>query len=501
METNRAAGRRPARVTRWLRTWLVAGLDEDTQRARKGHLAGGLYLGADLYAALITAQNPQARTSQAVIVAVVALLGATLLVLPWSRFRDSVLIWPVIPSAFLTTLGEGGFGVLDHYEPVYVLSLGYAGLVLRPGRTTGIAALNLVLLAGVALTGRQHAHLTETVGTILASALIGELIAAAIATQRRQQRDLEDLHAGLRPLLAARSEPEATNRVSDLAANLLRADGVVTMMTDPAEPGRVLTARGGSGSGADPEEVRVDLDSGPSGLSVIAQTRQHLFVADARNHPLVSPLYVQRYDSASLLYVPILVGDQLTGAMVIWWTTPIDDLDHFTDQVVELLSLQAGPVLERVRQVEELDRAATTDSLTGVLNRRGYEDGMRHLAEDALLLVFDLDRFKQLNDTKGHPAGDRVLRAFAATLTSSVRGTDLVCRIGGDEFAVILRGGQEVAEAVLARLTAAWTHPEDVGFSAGYGMRQLGESPEDLNARADASLYEQKKARRRLDSR
>ncbi|MBT0771578.1 GGDEF domain-containing protein [Kineosporia sp. J2-2] len=183
--------------------------------------------------------------------------------------------------------------------------------------------------------------------------------------------------------------------------------------------------------------------------------------------------------------------------MVIWWSRRIDDLDHFTDQMVELLSIQAGPVLERVRQVEDLDRAATTDSLTGVLNRRAFEDAMAAPADDAVLLLFDLDRFKQLNDTQGHPAGDRVLRAFAAALASSVRdGLDQVCRIGGDEFAVITRGDADVALAVLGRLTTAWKHPEGVGFSAGYAVLMPGEAAEQLSARADSALYAEKKRRR-----
>nr|WP_269330408.1 sensor domain-containing diguanylate cyclase [Kineosporia babensis] len=357
--------------------------------------------------------------------------------------------------------------------------------------------LNLALLGVVAGLGRQQESLFEVAGTILFGGVIGELIASAIWAQKRQRSVLEQLHAGLRPLLEAQTEQDAARLVSELAVHVLRADGVLSLILEPEDAtGQTMTARGGAGGGADYGGVTVSVNNEQSGAGIAARTRRHLFVPDAPHSPLVSQQYVARYSAASILYVPILVGDRLIGVMVMWWTAPISDLDRFTDQVLELLSIQAGPVLERVRQVEDLDRAATTDSLTGVLNRRAFEHGMAHLAEDAVLLLFDLDRFKALNDSQGHPAGDRVLRSFAAALARSVRESDLVCRIGGDEFAVIASGEEKVAQAMLERLEAVWTSPEDVGFSAGYALRRPGEAPDALNARADEALYTEKNRRR-----
>lgn len=502
MEIRRGRGGRSAAGSRWLQAWLLPGVDEHAQRRRKGRLAAYLYLAADVYALMVTAQNwenVEARVPQLVIAAGTALLALVLLLLPWRRFNDSVLIWPVVPSAFLLTFGEGWFGVLGHYQPIYILSLGYAGLVLRPGRTSLIMLLNLGLLAVVAALERQTDHLFELAGMIFFAGTMGEMISAAIWAQTRQRTDLEQLHAGLRPLLQAQTEHDAAQLVSELAAHVLRADGVFTMIPDRSEDGSedVLLARGGAGAGSDFSGVRVSMTGEQSGTGVAARTRHHLFVSDAANSPLVSTHYVNRFAARSVLYVPILVGDRLIGVMVMWWRRPMADLDHFTDQVVELLSIQAGPVLERVRQVEDLDRAATTDSLTGVLNRRAFQHGMENLADDAVLLLFDLDRFKALNDSQGHPAGDRVLRAFAASLSASVRDDiDLVCRIGGDEFAVISRGEREVAESVLERLEAAWRSPEGVGFSAGFALRRPGESPDALSARADQALYVVKNRRR-----
>lgn len=246
-----------------------------------------------------------------------------------------------------------------------------------------------------------------------------------------------------------------------------------------------LIARGGAGLGA-PATDDWALDPG---LREVVRSRQPLFVPDAQR-----PRNQERW--ASVLLLPVEAADQLAGVLVIAWTKPVNQLDPFDGQVLELLSLQAGPVLTRVRQVEELDRAATTDPLTGVGNRRAFEQAMAELADDAVLVLFDLNDFKVVNDTRGHPAGDRVLQAFAAALTAAAGRPDRACRIGGDEFAVIAGGGLRAAQAMVDRLGAGWTRPEGVGFSAGFAGRRPGESPEDLGARADQALYATKQLHR-----
>jgi len=150
---------------------------------------------------------------------------------------------------------------------------------------------------------------------------------------------------------------------------------------------------------------------------------------------------------------------------------------------------------------------AMVDPLTGLYNRRFAEH--RLAAEVArserkghplTVLTLDLNYFKDINDTYGHPAGDYVLQEFAAHLNKVVRGSDLAVRLGGDEFLVVLpECTLEQLRLVLLRLGSlevTWQGQKiPVTFSAGWKEYELGEEPQQLLARADEDLYSRKRAR------
>ena len=156
---------------------------------------------------------------------------------------------------------------------------------------------------------------------------------------------------------------------------------------------------------------------------------------------------------------------------------------------------------------QEVYKMALLDPLTGLFNRRYIEQRLqdeiarsqRH-GRPLSVILFDLDEFKQVNDTYGHGAGDSLLRAFAERLSKATRGSDASSRYGGDEFLVVLPECKpENVQHVLKRLEGIRVDIEGrnlpIALSAGSAELLSGESAKDLLARADAALYTNKRAK------
>jgi diguanylate cyclase (GGDEF)-like protein len=166
-------------------------------------------------------------------------------------------------------------------------------------------------------------------------------------------------------------------------------------------------------------------------------------------------------------------------------------------------------LLEKQDHSHILRNLAMIDPLTGLYNRRFAEQ--RLAAEVArserrghplTVLTLDLNNFKEINDTYGHPAGDLVLQEFASRLNKVIRGSDLAVRLGGDEFLVVLpECTLEQLKLVLERLRSFeldWQGQKiPVTFSAGWKDYEMGDRPEEMLARADQALYTNKRAAKR----
>ncbi len=176
---------------------------------------------------------------------------------------------------------------------------------------------------------------------------------------------------------------------------------------------------------------------------------------------------------------------------------------------------QATGVVTAIRDIshrkeieEQLTREAGTDPLTGVANRRTFTrmiDEAFAAAKPACLAVLDIDFFKRVNDQHGHPVGDAVLQRFAQIALQTVRASDAVARIGGEEFAILLRGaGIDEASAVCERLRQAVaaaiingpTSRIRITVSAGILALDKASDPASLFAAADAALYRAKESGR-----
>jgi diguanylate cyclase (GGDEF)-like protein len=151
----------------------------------------------------------------------------------------------------------------------------------------------------------------------------------------------------------------------------------------------------------------------------------------------------------------------------------------------------------------KLEDQAVRDPLTGLRNRRGMAEAMSMVDLDrGTLVCFDLDRFKSLNDTLGHPAGDAALKTVAGILEDLVRENDTAARVGGEEFGVwlpntTLEEGLTVAERIRSRIdNARWSwQGRDWPLAASFGVAAWPEttkSRDNLLAQADAALYQAK---------
>lgn len=166
---------------------------------------------------------------------------------------------------------------------------------------------------------------------------------------------------------------------------------------------------------------------------------------------------------------------------------------------------------QRNERIAYLDRLAMTDSLTGILNRRGFQAefqrviaSARRFQETGVLAYVDLDEFKEINDTFGHACGDEVLCHVSRVLERTTRGMDYVARLGGDEFAILLvrtgwEDGQKTAEKIANELNSInlrWRdHLLSLKASVGVQGYDHASSVHDLMENADKSMYAIKKLR------
>jgi two-component system, cell cycle response regulator len=175
-----------------------------------------------------------------------------------------------------------------------------------------------------------------------------------------------------------------------------------------------------------------------------------------------------------------------------------------------VLALQAAETIQRARLFDATERMATTDGLTGLVNHRTFQGRLDELLLAAQrygrklsVILCDIDHFKSVNDTYGHPMGDEVLRGVARILAREARTTDMVARYGGEEFAVVMpetdtAGALVIAERIRERIAQLVTEttqgPLKVTMSLGVAtFPDDGQKKGELVEKADGCLYHAKR--------
>jgi diguanylate cyclase (GGDEF)-like protein len=206
--------------------------------------------------------------------------------------------------------------------------------------------------------------------------------------------------------------------------------------------------------------------------------------------------------------IPLRDGEgEPIGTLAVFWRGETREASDEELGALEELAARAGPAIENARRFREARQLADLDALTTLHNRRYFHETLvrerarAHRYDRQLaLVVFDIDDFKAINDRIGHLAGDSVLAGVAERLRSVVRSADIACRVGGDEFAVILPESKlEDAEQLYRRVQfAVGARPigpfERLHLSAGIAQLRSDDDATSLFERADEALYQAKEA-------
>lgn len=222
------------------------------------------------------------------------------------------------------------------------------------------------------------------------------------------------------------------------------------------------------------------------------------------DHDAAERAILERQGQKSLLMLPLVARGETIGLMEI-----VDERDRVWDEAdVEFCRALCDIVATSIRNAvlfAELQETAARDKLTGLYNRRLFEEQFEaavarslRTSEDLALLIVDLDGLKRINDVSGHIAGDQALRALADSLRATIRATDVACRLGGDEFGVILPGSSAedaVKVAERAQETLAQIGQGQYSFSGGIArVTPIQSSAENVYRAADLAAYRAKAA-------
>jgi diguanylate cyclase (GGDEF)-like protein len=250
-------------------------------------------------------------------------------------------------------------------------------------------------------------------------------------------------------------------------------------------------------SGADIEPIEISTDRRSAVTEAFASGQPRMITEDIATHVGSLVLWEAAGRPESILYEPLSRAGEPVGVLAVGWPVSVKAEDPRAT-VVALLAHEAAAVIASADTLSELTDMASTDPLTGLPNRRAWDArvaGALAAGQRFTIAMLDLDHFKEFNDAYGHPAGDRLLKATTAAWREQVRSGDLLARLGGEEFGLLLLDCDTPrATEVIERLRGV-VHGDQT-CSAGFASWRPGESGEEVLARADIALYEAKESGR-----
>jgi diguanylate cyclase (GGDEF)-like protein len=378
----------------------------------------------------------------------------------------------------------------------HIDNVSHSGLLAADALSLGIAiaaaALALALLAGalvVLLRRRRSASSLELMlreSSSRVETMISDLTTALDRAQLETARSKQ-----LAEIATTIDLDEVLARTLEAAGAILGVDAAMIVLEDAEGGGPVVATVGLS----DEEAGRGNVAVAPDWSRTRAAVVSFLYPEDSK---LADPI-------RGSVAVPLRgEGEEAIGTLWALWRSSERDPTEEQVALLEELARRAGPAIENARRFQEARTLADLDALTGLHNYRYFHETLeREVARahrynrNLALVVFDIDDFKSINDRIGHLAGDTVLAEAALRVRSVVRGADIACRVGGDEFAVILPESTIAdAESLYRRLQGAlssWRSGDTtLRLSAGIAELEPGDDAVSFFKRADAALYQAK---------
>jgi len=300
-------------------------------------------------------------------------------------------------------------------------------------------------------------------------------------------------------VLAEQSLDTLLVRIADTLADLIPHDTLTIYGAD--EPQAVLVPVLARDQYA--EEIlrtRVGFDEGITGWA--ARRREAALVNQAHLDPRVRFVPGTPIDPEALISIPLVARAQIKGVLNIYRVGEDGMFSEHEFELAKRFADAAALALDNAQIRERLEHQARTDSLTGLFNHRSFHERLRNALQEAsrthrpvAVLMLDIDDFKRVNDVHGHGVGDELLSLLADTLRQCVRPEDVVCRLGGEEFGVIMSAcdavdATRVAERVVEQL-AAIDYPAVGSMTVSVGLSLGPEhamNPRELGACAEAAM-------------
>lgn len=408
-----------------------------------------------------------------------------------------------VPSALLLLaavglLRDSAGGIPSGASALAILPVFQVALYSRSRRDLGVVLLAVALffLIPIWVVGPPaypHSQYRAVVLVVAVDAIIGLATQALVARVRKQAREAEARETMLEQVTTVVhglfDSPRPRQDVCEAAMTISKALSAV--IYEPLANSDELTCTAVVGIKAQVLGSVVPRRS--VAYDAMRTRRPVLITEDVGSYVGLFDVWIAQGRPDSLLYQPLLRGDKSLGVLIISWS------DHVRSEgpratVVALLAHEVAAVISRADAIDHLSDEALTDALTGLPNRRAWDTELRQHADAGqqfAATILDLDRFKQFNDSNGHPAGDRLLKETAAAWRDQLRPGDVLARVGGEEFGLLLLDcAAHTAYEVVGRLRDRVTHNQTC--SAGIAIREPEETPGALVDRADAALYQAK---------